>query len=249
MKAYKELSYFYDEFTTDVPYDSFINYYKQIFEKYSKNPKLILDLGCGTGTLTIKMAEQDFEMIGIDMSEDMLMEAQDKSFDMEKNRPIFLKQAMENLDLFGTIDACISSLDCVNYITDKEKLKKAFDRVCLFLEDNGLFIFDINTKHKLKNLDGQSYVRESDDVFCVWQAGFKDDLCTYDFDIFVKKEEKYDRFVETHIERAYEIEEITKMLEEVGFYDISCFDEFSFNKADEQCQRVFFVCKGGKNGR
>ncbi|MFI3227788.1 MAG: methyltransferase domain-containing protein [Clostridia bacterium] len=243
MAAYKQLSYYYDDFTEDVPYDDFINYYESVFSMLSQNPRLILDLGCGTGTLTNKMAERGFEMIGVDYSEDMLMEAQSKSYELECTRPIFLRQSMQNLDLFGTIDACVSSLDCINYIVDPKNLAKVFAKVDNFLNPDGIFIFDINTVNKLENLDGQTYVRENDNTFCVWQASFEDGLCTYNFDIFVNRNDKYDRYCEEHIERAYEISFIKEQLEIAGFYDIKCYNDLTFEQGNDDCQRVFFVAK------
>lgn len=243
MITYKNLSLYYDDFTQDVPYDEFIKYYKEIFVKLEKSPKLVLDLGCGTGTITNKMAEMGFEMIGVDNSEEMLMEAQSKSYDIKTNRPMFLKQKMQELDLFGTIDACISSLDCINYITDKQMLAKTFEKVDNFLNPDGVFIFDINTTKKLQELNEQCFVRESDKAFCVWQATFEEEICTYNFDIFVKDKEKYTRYLEEHKERAYSIDTIKTMLENAGFYNIECFDELTFDIGDENSQRVFFVAK------
>lgn len=243
MASYKQLSHFYDDFTTDVPYDDFINYYESVFCMLLKKPKLILDLGCGTGTLTNKMAQHGYDMIGVDFSEDMLMEAQSKSYELECARPMFLKQSMHDLDLFGTVDACISSLDCINYITDKNKLQKTFEKVDNFLNPDGVFIFDINTAKKLKNLDGQTYVRENDHAFCVWQASFENELCTYNFDIFVNKNDKYERYCEEHTERAYEIMYIKNLLENAGFYDVLCYNDLTFDIGDENCDRVFFVAK------
>lgn len=243
MKAYNFLSRCYDEFTEDVPYDDFIKYYEEIFIKLNKNPKLLLDLGCGTGTLTLKLAKKGYEMIGVDMSSDMLMEAQNKSYELLENRPIFLCQPMHKLDLFGTIDACISSLDCINYITKEEELIKTFELVDNFLEPDGVFIFDINTPYKLKNLDSEAYVRQNENFYCVWQASFLNQICTYDFDIFVKNKDKYDRYSEVHKERAYEIDYLKEKLEQAGFYDILCFDDLSWNPPSNTSERVFFACK------
>lgn len=243
MKAYNFLSYYYDDFTDDVPYDDFVAYYEEIFKKLNKSPKLVLDLGCGTGTLTTKLALKGYETIGVDLSSDMLMEAQNKAYELEENRPIFLRQAMHKLDLFGTIDACVSSLDCINYITNPDELFETFKRVDNFLEPDGVFIFDINTPYKLKNLADEAYVRENENVFCVWQASFEDDICTYDFDIFAKDKDKYTRYSETHLERAYEIEYLKEKLQQAGFYDILCFDDLTFNQPLQTSDRVFFVCK------
>ncbi len=246
MKAYSTLSAFYDSFTTDVPYERFISFYEEIFQKENKNPKLILDLGCGTGTISLKMSTQGYEMIAVDGSYEMLMEARDKAYNEEiSNMPVFLCQKMNEIDLFGTVDACISSLDSINYITDLKELEETFLKVDNFLNPDGIFIFDINTAKKLRNLNEKSFVCEDEDSFLVWQCENDGDINTYFFDIFLKTEEDgfYEREQEEHKQRLYSIDFITKLLEKSGFYDINCYKEFSFSEACEDDERVFFVCK------
>lgn len=228
--AYFSLARYYDKFTLDVPYEKFADFYEKVFAEHDLNPKLVLDLACGTGTLTWLMASRGYEMIGADQSSEMLTQAYSKFFsddlseeEMEKCvSPVFLNQSMTELDLYGTIEACICSLDSVNYVTDKDELNKAFSLVSLFTEPGGIFIFDVNTESKLRGLDQSAYTRECDEAFCVYQADYNDEdkLLTYTIDIFERKGKLYARSQEYHYERAYSTSELFGLLEQNGFTNI-----------------------------
>ena len=134
---------------------------------------LVLDLACGTGSLSCELARRGYGVVGVDLSEEMLMEAAEKAAALPQDqRPTFLCQSMDELDLYGTVDACVCCLDSVNYITDAATLKEAFRRVHTLLMPGGRFIFDINTPEKLKAMDGQTYLDETEDVYCVWRADY-----------------------------------------------------------------------------
>ena len=144
-------------------------------------------------------------MIGADASPEMLMQALFRRTRWTASpRPLLLNQRMEELDLYGAVDACLCCLDSVNYVTEPEALQTAFERVHTFLNPDGLFVFDINTPEKFARIDGESYVREDDGVFCVWQAAVEDGLCAYQFDIFEQEDDMWHRAQETHEERIYE---------------------------------------------
>ena len=176
MNSYQALSAYYDRFTDDVGYADWADFFERLFAREGIQPKLVLDLACGTGSLTRILAERGYEMIGADASPEMLMQAMQNTMDCEP-RPLFLNQRMEALDLYGTVDACLCCLDSINYVTEPQTLQKAFERVHLFLEPKtGLFVFDINTPEKFACMDGNAYVREDEDVFCVWQAAVEDGL-------------------------------------------------------------------------
>ena len=144
----------------------------------------VLDLACGTGSLTCRLAERGYEMIGVDQSEEMLAVAAEKGRAVQGEKPIFLHQSMQELDLYGTIDACVCCLDSVNYVTRPADLRRAFQRVHLFLMPGGVFLFDVNTPEKLRNLDGQMFMDETDDTYCVWRAEYsaRRRICTYGMD-------------------------------------------------------------------
>ena len=170
MASYEFLAGCYDELTTDVRYPQWADYLEKHFAKSRLPIHTVLDLACGTGSLTMELARRGYEMIGADRSEEMLAQAQEKMMEEEEPfpiQPIFLHQSMEKLDLYGTIDACVCCLDSVNYVTRPELLARAFRRVHLFLMPGGLFIFDVNTPEKLWGLDGQVFLDETEDAYCV----------------------------------------------------------------------------------
>ena len=243
MDSYVAFAGSYDELTTDVPYGAFADFYEDIFKVNGLKPNSLIDLACGTGTLTEIMAGRGYDMTAVDSSPDMLAVAADKLSGLD-NRPLLLCQRLEELDLYGTIDVCLCCLDSVNYVTDPALLQRAFDRVHLFLEPKtGLFVFDINTPEKFARIDGNSYVREDDDVFCVWQAAVEDDLCAYQFDIFERDGDAWDRAQETHEERNYTIETLTAMLEKAGFAEIKTYGDQSFAPVRGGEDRIYFTAR------
>jgi SAM-dependent methyltransferase len=241
MSAYVSLARFYDSLTRDVPYGAIADYYEALFKQTNLNVKTILDMACGTGTLTCMLAERGFDMIGVDASAEMLSVASEKSYDME-NRPLLLNQPLELLDLYGTVDAAICSLDGINYVKP-DRLCEVFRRVRLFLEPGGLFIFDINTPSKLKGLDGEVFLDETEDVYCVWRAAFneEDKACRYDMDIFARDGRKWTRSIEEHIEYAYEPFGLEKLLLEAGFEQVAVYGDLTYEKPTEKEQRLFIT--------
>lgn len=220
MSAYEPLAPFYDSLTRDVPYSEFADLYERVFEEYGISAYTILDLGCGTGTLTCLMAERGHEMIGTDYSEEMLSEAQEKCCEREfAVRPMFLHQSMTELDLYGTVNAAVSSLDSLNYVPP-EDLDEVFRRLRLFIEPGGVFVFDVNRPEWLKSLDGQVFVDETEDVFCVWRAEYAEDRLTYGMDIFSREGRSWSRRQEEHIEYAHSIDYLSERLRAHGFSDL-----------------------------
>ena len=243
MNSYEALSAYYDRFTEDVGYAGWADFFERVFAREGVQPRLILDLACGTGSLTRLLADRGYEMIGADASPDMLMQAMQNTMDCDP-RPLFLNQRMEDLDLYGTVDVCLCCLDSINYVTDPDTLQKAFERVHLFLEPKtGLFVFDVNTPEKFARIDGNAYVREDEDVFCVWQAAVEDGLCAYQFDIFERDGEAWTRAQETHEERVYPLEQLAAMLERAGFSEIKTYGDQSFSSVRGGEDRVYFTAR------
>ena len=220
MSCYNFLAPWYDSLTGDIPYDKFIEFYEAEFAADGGEFRLLLDLCCGTGTLTWLMAEKGYEMIAVDKSVEMLMEAQAKDSEAEI-RPLFLCQDAEELDLYGTVDAAICSLDGMNYIPP-EALREVCRRLRLFIRPGGHFIFDIRTPEILKSLDGQLFVDEKEDVLCLWRADYEEDIpaIVYGMDIFSKRGRLWDRESEEHVEYSYEPEQLKELLEGSGFENI-----------------------------
>ncbi len=243
MNSYQTLAGYYDRFTDDVGYDAWADFFERLFQKENVQPKLVLDLACGTGSLTGILARRGYEMIGVDASPEMLMQAMNNTMDCTP-RPLFLNQQMEELDLYGTVDVCLCCLDSINYVTEPSLLQKAFERVHLFLEPGtGLFVFDVNTPEKFARIDGNSYVREDDDVFCVWQAAVENGLCAYQFDIFERQGAMWRRAQETHEERIYSPSCLTAMLEKAGFSEIKIYGDQSFSPVRGGEDRVYFTAR------
>lgn len=240
---YNRFAYLYDSLINDVDYKKWVDYYYKIFQRYALNPKLGLDLGCGTGNMTTEFSCRGIEMTGVDISEDMLMVAREKSEGMDI---LYLNQDMTDFELYGTVDFIVSSLDCVNYVTDKRELLKVFKLVNNYLDPGGLFIFDINTHYKLENVIGDNtFVLENDDIFCTWQNEYdkKRKICDFYLTFFSKNGENYTRFDEQHSERAYEIDEIKKLIEASGMRLLKVYDDLSFDKPKKTSERVFFVAQ------
>ncbi len=247
MSSYRFLAGCYDRFTYDVDYAAWAGYIEKHFRKRPLPGNTVLDLACGTGSLTRELALRGYEMIGVDRSPEMLAQAAEKNRGIAPVEPIFLCQSMERLDLYGTIDACVCCLDSVNYVTDPKKLQKAFGRVHLFLMPGGLFLFDVIAPARLEGLDGQVFLDETEDAYCVWRAEFsrRSRICSYFMDIFRLDGStgQWDRGEELHRERAYSIPELTAMLEKAGFRDVRTYGELKMRPPGTEEQRIFFAAR------
>lgn len=247
MNSYAFLAGCYDDLTYDVRYGAWADYIVAHFQKRGLPGSTVLDLACGTGSLTRELAVRGYEMIGVDLSPEMLSEAVEKNRGAAPIEPIFLCQSMDKLDLYGTIDACVCCLDSVNYVTSPKKLKKAFERVHLFLMPGGLFLFDINTPEKLMGLDGQVFLDETEDAYCVWRAEYskKSRICTYFMDLFRLDTDSglWARGEELHRERAYTPQELTGFLQEAGFSQIRQYGNLKMRPPKPGEERIFFVAR------
>lgn len=247
MGSYEFLAGCYDELTTDVGYRRWADYLEKHFRRAKLPVHTVLDLACGTGSLTWELARRGYEMIGVDRSEEMLAAAQEKGLEEPVDiPPLFLHQPMEKLDLYGTIDACVCCLDSVNYVTRPALLERAFERVHLFLMPGGVFIFDINTPEKLRRLDGQVFLDETEDAYCVWRAEFSERrrICTYAMDLFrLTDSGLWERGEELHEEYAYAPDELEDMLRRAGFRSIKRYGERVLRAPREGEDRIFFVAR------
>lgn len=235
----------YDAFTADVNYPRWADYLERHFRRRRQPVRTVLDLACGTGTLTCLLAERGYDMTGVDLSEEMLAVAAEKGRVLPES-PLFLHQSMDALDLYDTVDACVCCLDSVNYVTRPAVLKRAFQRVHLFLNPGGLFLFDINTPAKLEGLDGQLFMDEDEASLCIWRAEYskRRRICTYGMDIFTREEGNlWHREEEVHEEYAYTPEELTDLLNQAGFQNIKQFGELTMRPPKEGEERIFFCAR------
>ena len=250
MNSYSFLAGCYDRLTYDVDYTDWADYIEKHFRRRGLPGNTVLDLACGTGSLTYELAQRGYEMIGVDLSADMLAEAAEKNRNLDAIPPIFLCQSMDKLDLYGTIDACVCCLDSVNYVTSPKQLQKAFERVHLFLMPGGLFLFDINTPEKLTGLDGQVFLDETEDTYCVWRAEYsrRRRVCSYFMDIFRLDEQTglWDRGEELHEEYAYTPQELEEYLRQTGFKNIRQYGNLKMRKPVPGEDRIFFVARKDK---
>lgn len=247
--SYEYLADCYDFFTRDVDYPRWADYLERHFRTGKLPIHTVLDLACGTGTLTCMLAERGYDMTGVDLSEEMLAVAAEKGRALAGESPLFLHQSMDKLDLYDTVDACVCCLDSVNYVTSPAVLRRAFQRVRLFLTPGGMFLFDINTPSKLMGLDGQLFMDESEDAACIWRADYsrRRRICTYGMDIFTRTEgDLWQRREEVHEEYAYTPEELTAYLKEAGFTDIRQFGNLKMRSPRPGEERVFFRARKGR---
>ena len=244
--AYENLAGCYDQFTRDVDYVRWADYLERHFARSALPIHTVLDLACGTGSLTLELARRGYEMIGVDQSEEMLAQAAEKCRQASEIPPLFLHQSMDKLDLYGTIDACVCCLDSVNYVTSPQKLERAFQRVHTFLMPGGLFMFDVNTPDKLRALDGQVFLDESADAYCVWRADYsaRRRVCTYGMDLFtLEPDGRWSRADELHEEYAYEPDELEALLIRAGFSRIKQYGERKLRAPKAGEGRIFFAAR------
>ena len=245
MESYTDFSLVYDSLMNDVDYKKKTEYLLKLFKKYGKTPTLLLDLACGTGGFSNQMSLKGIEVIGVDISEDMLGVARENSALLGTD-VLFLCQKAEELDLYGTVDGAICCLDSLNHITDKKKLGEALGRVSLFLEEGCLFIFDVNTEFKHQNvLANNTFVFEQDNIYCVWQNEYNEKLklTNISLDFFVENDLKYERFSEQFSEKAYTVEEIKELLAKAKLEVVALFDDYNENRPCEKSERIIFVTK------
>ena len=243
MESYTDFAYIYDKLI-DQDYEKWADYIEEIFKTNDKKPSLVLDLGCGTGNITNILAKRGYDMIGIDISPDMLNVARDKAADGGQD-VLYLCQDIREFELYGTVDAIICTLDVLNYITEPEDLKHVFSLVKNYLNPDGIFIFDINTEYKLKNVLGNNtFIYEENGIFYTWENEYDKNISTQYLTFFAENEDGlYERFDETHVHRAYKTDEIKKMLLENGLSFEVDYKLFTFENSDETCEKKVMVSK------
>ena len=246
MSGYGFFSSVYDTLTENVNYAARADYIADLLADNGIKGGILLDLACGTGTLSIEMSKKGFEVIGVDSSADMLSVAMNNAYEADRNI-LFLCQPMQQLDLYGTINAAICTLDSINHLTDPDDVQATFDKVSLFTEPGGVFVFDVNTVYKHREiLADNTFVYDMDDVYCVWQNSLDSatDTVQIDLDIFEQVDDGiYERMQESFCERAYALPLLKEMLGKAGFEMVSVYDELSREEPKENSERLFIVAR------
>lgn len=241
--SYDCFSNVYDSLMADCDYKARADYLLGLFSAYSHKPKLLLDLCCGTGSLSVELAKSGAEVIAVDMSEGMLDKAVGKARESGIDMLCLCQDASE-LDLYGTVDGAVCTLDSINHIVDDGDLQRVFNRVSLFLEPDCLFIFDVNTEYKHENILGDNtFVIEDDDIYCVWQNFYDPPFTDISLDFFVKNGDMYNRMSEQFSERSYSDAELMKMAKNAGFEPVAVFDDMTCNPPRHDSERVIYVLK------
>ena len=242
---YNNFAEYYDTLMRDVDYGVRADYICSLFEKFSKKPEKLLDLACGTGAFSVQFAKHYINVIGVDISAEMLTVAQKKTFDANLN-VLYVCQPAQELWLAGEVDGAVCLLDSLNHITDYNDFCEVFVKVFKYLKRGGLFIFDMNTEYKHEFvLADNAFVIEEDDVFCVWRNFYEDEQKMTDIalDFFRKQGDTYIRSSEDFCERAYSDEQIYAALEKAGFTLEAVFGDMSLEKPSKTEQRKVFVAK------
>ena len=247
LTAYHRLAQCYDRLTNDVDYDATVAFYLDILEKEGLSPRNAVDLACGTGSVAVRLALKGLDVTAVDMSEDMLCQASQKAQAME-NPPRFICQELQKLRLPRGVDLAVCALDSLDYIIDPADCQEAIRRIYRCLNPGGCFIFDVNTPEKLRSMDGQVFLDEDEDVYCVWRGEFdeRSNICSYGMDLFIRQGDMWQRSFEEHREYAYSQQELTAYLKDAGFTHIEVYADREFMPPREKEQRIYFKARKGK---
>ena len=248
MEAYTSFARVYDIFMDNVPYKEWADYLGKILKEYGIDDGLVLDLGCGTGSMTEMLASSGYDMIGVDNAEEMLEIAMEKK--VESGHDIlYLLQDMREFELYGTVRAVISACDSVNYITDDEDLTEVFRLVNNYLDPEGLFVFDFNTEYKYREILGEQTIAEDrEECSFIWDNYYDEDerINEYELTLFVRDEEQpqlYRKYQEEHFQRAYTLEQIRHMLTEAVLEYVTAYDDYTKESPHDRSERICVVAR------
>ena len=247
MDAYHNLAVSYDRLTNDVDYGATVEFYMQILDREGLRPRTAVDLACGTGSVALLLAEKGMDVVGVDMSAEMLCVAAQKAQEQE-NSLFFICQPLQQLQLPKGVDLAVCALDSLDYITIPADCETAIARIYKVLNPGGCFIFDVNTPEKLRAMDDQVFLDEDDDVYCVWRGAFDEDtnICTYYMDLFQREGERWSRSYEEHREYAYSARQLTDFLRNAGFTSIEIYADRRFEAPGPGEQRIYMKARKGK---
>ena len=244
--AYNSFAAVYDSFMDDVPYKEWASYLLSLLREYGCKEGILLDMGCGTGILTELLAQAGYDMIGIDNSPEMLQKAM-KRREESGHDILYLLQDMREFELYGTVAGAVSICDSMNYILSVEELIEVFRLVNNYLDPGGIFIFDLNTLYKYQSVIGDATIAESrQEAACIWENYFDEEsrINEYDLTLFIRGEDgRFDRHVETHYQRAYELWEIQDALKKAGMEFVTAYDGFTRQQPGPESQRIYVIAR------
>lgn len=254
MEAYTDFASVYDKFMDETPYEQWSQNVKNVLYEYGIKDGLVLELGCGTGSMTELLASMGYDMIGVDYSQEMLNIANDKKIESGHDI-LYLNQDMRDFELYGTVRAVVSVCDSVNYLLEKEELTTCFKLVNNYLDPKGIFFFDFNTNYKYETVIGDTVIAENrDDCSFIWENFYDPDemINEYDLTIFVKEEgtygdDMYRKFEETHFQRGYTLEEVKECVEKSGMIFVKAYDADTLGDVTEESERIYVVAM--ENGK
>ena len=250
MEAYTDFALVYDTLMDNTPYEVWCERVVSILKESRIKNDIVLDLGCGTGTLTELLAKKGYDMIGVDLSYEMLSRAMEKR--EQSGLPIlYLQQDMREFELYGTVKAVVSVCDSLNYLLEDEDVIETFKLVNNYLDPEGLFIFDFNTVHKYRDVIGDTTIAENrEDCSFIWENFYDEEerINEYDLTIFVKEEcnsadEMFRRFQETHYQKGYELEDMKRYLQEAGMEFIRAYDADTLQEVTDTSERIYCVAR------
>ncbi|MBR2422716.1 MAG: class I SAM-dependent methyltransferase [Oscillospiraceae bacterium] len=247
MDAYHELAGSYDRLTSDVDYDATVAFYYEILSREGLMPRTAVDLACGTGSVALRLAQKGLQVTAVDMSWEMLMVAQQKAAEADVY-PQFVCQQLQQLQLPRAVDLAVCALDSMDYILDPLDCQEAIRRIYKALNPGGCFIFDVNTPEKLRAMDGQVFLDEDDDVYCVWRGEFDEqtNICSYGMDLFQREGNVWHRSFEEHREYAYTAQELVSYLRRAGFTSIAVYGDRKLAAPEPGEQRIYLKARKGR---
>ena len=244
--AYNEFAYFYDEFNGEADYEALYAHIKKELEAHGIHDGILADLGCGTGELTLMLTQAGYDMIGIDNSPDMLEVAQEKRVESGLDI-LYLMQDMREFELYGTVRAVVSICDCMNYILEEEDLLEVFCLANNYLDPGGIFVFDMNTPYKYREVIGNTTIAENrEEGSFIWENCFDEEsqVNEYALTLFIKEEDDlYRKHEEFHYQKAYEPERVKELLEEAGLKVEAIYDAFTREPVREDSERIYFIAR------
>lgn len=244
---YESFAYLYDQFMSDVPYKDWVDYIEKIWEKHDLKPELVLDLACGTGSVTIELAKRGYDMTGVDLSFEMLDVARMKTAEAGLGSVLYLQQDMREFELYGTVNSIVCICDSLNYLLEEEDVEETIGWMDNYLHPGGLLIFDVNTHYKYKEKLGTgTFTDVREDCAYIWENHYDEEeqVNTYDLTLFNEEESGlYRRYEEEHYQRAYDIDFLMKAIDKAGLELVATYDAFTFEPPHEKSERIYFVAR------